>query len=324
MNRALPGHYVDLIRDGAKVSTRSRGDIEVYNALVQTAMSAVQRGWSFAEWYRLVMDPPDRGAIANKLAEQACRRHSNDRTRSHDAVQRSLRKAWLTAERQTALSPPTTPQEARQEAAEVQAFAANPDATIPDVWRAILAHAATIAHQEGTIRPALPRDKIVAATGYGHRTVRTALAKLDACGLLRVAVRGRAGIPKANLPAGTKAPPAHLLGRATLYRLPSAVAMTAHLCPVNGQVGPLAQTSRTPAFPADLDPSHTSRTPDTQEGLVMATVTLPGNFTYALPAELAAAVNHFLETGQVQAIDTGKTPAPTNVVPLRATDRRSA
>lgn len=318
MNRALPGQYVDLIREGVQVSTRSRGDIEVYNALVRTAMSATQRGWSFAEWSALVRED------GSDLGRQLGRRGGDGRNRSAEAIRRSLRKAWTTAERQTALSPPTTPEDARQAAAEVEAFAANPDANLPDVWRAILAHAGTVAHTNSTIRPALPRHQIVAATGYGDRTIRTALAKMDAAGLLRVAVRGRAGIPRSSVSEGASQPPSHLLSRATLYRLPSAAVMAAHLCPETGQVGPLAHTSRTPAFLAHLDPPHTSRTPAPKEAPAVVTLTVTASNLVEVLEAVRLAVRL---TGAEVSVDasTDQSDHPlAEVVVLRPADRQSA
>lgn len=58
MDRALPGHMVDLIHNGASFTDRSqRGDRATFKALFRTAASASQRGWTYAEWASLVMDP---------------------------------------------------------------------------------------------------------------------------------------------------------------------------------------------------------------------------------------------------------------------------
>jgi len=58
MDRALPGRYIDLIRDGVSSAQLKRsGRQAIWSALVSTAMSAQMRGWDEVEWTYLVLDP---------------------------------------------------------------------------------------------------------------------------------------------------------------------------------------------------------------------------------------------------------------------------
>jgi hypothetical protein len=54
---SLPGRTVDLIRDGAPAADLARrGDSAVWSALLSTATSARQRGWTFPEWAAYVSE----------------------------------------------------------------------------------------------------------------------------------------------------------------------------------------------------------------------------------------------------------------------------
>jgi hypothetical protein len=56
---ALPGFYVDTIRDGVdNTELKTRGNSALWFALRRSAMSASQHGWGFQDWLALANDPP--------------------------------------------------------------------------------------------------------------------------------------------------------------------------------------------------------------------------------------------------------------------------
>jgi hypothetical protein len=119
--------------------------------------------------------------------------------------------------------------------AAVRAYVADADADLTEADRAVLAHAADVSERNGTDRPALPRRRIVEATGLGDRAVRNALARLGRRGLLVCAVRGR--------PAGQATRPENR--RASCYRLPPP-RDPSYLYRGTRSVGPPAQVCGTP------------------------------------------------------------------------------
>lgn len=223
--RALPTSIIDVIRDGVPPSDlASRGERAVWAALLRTAASAVQRGWTRPEWTALVAEP------GSHLGTQAqLKRGTKPRTAAEFA--RSLDRAWTKAERWVAEQPAAFgPLEIVAAVREVLERVVHPDAELDDTARKILVHACTVAERNMTTRPALPWRAIVAETGLSERVVKTALSRMHDEGLLHLEVRGQGHATKR---------------RASLYRLPAPEAV--HIpVPASGSVGRPAQVYGTP------------------------------------------------------------------------------
>jgi len=222
LRRALPASAVDLIREGVPDrDLRAGGDRAVWRALVSTAASASQRGWTYAEWNALIAERQ------SQLGTQA----SFQRGRYRGIPHKTLLKAWTDAERWVASKPlPITAPEAKALAASVRSWGSSGKTGLSVPQQAILLFATEVAERNGTTRPALPRREVMAATGLGERTVRTALRQLEQLGLLRLAVAGRPGGPSSQK------------RRANLYTLPSGEDITAYLSRETRPVGQGAQT----------------------------------------------------------------------------------
>lgn len=199
MNRALPGAIIDLIRDGVpERELRRRGtESAVRRALIRTAASAYQRGWTRAEW----TDEVDR--LANLLSRQV-RLAPNGTEHTRRYVEHAYRSAWDVAARW--ISEDAAPAFDRASAlARVEGIAQAADgADLSDRDRAVLTYALDHGRSVGTDRPAMALRAVAERTGLGVKAVRLALASLVQRGWLRLEVRGRAD-PRA--------------GRASLYRL---------------------------------------------------------------------------------------------------------
>ena len=189
MNRALPSTVIDLIRDGAdEQDLRARGDRAVWSALVRTASSARQRGWSRVEWADLVT------AKRSRLGYQASLKGSKERTRV--ALEKTLRGAWDAAGKWLETTPaPITRGDIEAKARNLRDYAADATTDLRDNDRAILCFAADEALRRGTDRPTLPLRAIAEATGLSVKAIRLALPRLDTSGLLRLEVRGTPGGP---------------------------------------------------------------------------------------------------------------------------------
>ncbi|WP_100502178.1 hypothetical protein [Geodermatophilus chilensis] len=274
--RALPGPVIDLITDGAPATDlRNRGDRAVWSALVRTAASARQHGWTFADWHAKLSE------AKSTLGKQArLKKGTKERTRTD--WDRTLGNAWDTAGRWLAKAPP--PQGAAEVAARVAAVreaVADVGADLTDTERAILAHAADIAERNRTDRPAVPRDATADALGMGQKAVRCALDRLDRRGVLVRAVPGR----RASEESGRR--------RSALYHLPTPEAITTYLYRGTRSIGPSAQVYRPSSVDLVQAPAQVYRppsadpAPSTEEPPVAITVTI----TAPDPAALAGALD---------------------------------
>lgn len=202
-DRALPGRVIDLIVDGASADDlRTRGTGAVWAALLTTACSAVQRGWSRAEWVEEIMHP--RSMLGRQL-----RLDRRAQARSPGTVQRDLDRAWTRASTWVCDHPPLTRDDIDARIRWARDLASDPDAPIPDTDRAVIAHGCDVGATHGTDRPTMPRRAVAAATGLTVEQVRASLARLDRTGLMVCEVRGVPGGPRAAR------------RRASAYRLPS-------------------------------------------------------------------------------------------------------
>lgn len=236
MNRALPGPVIDLIRDGVpELEVKRRGaDRAIRAALIRTAASAHQRGWTRVEWTDLV------DQRANLLSRQVhVQANGTEYTARH--VERAYRTAWEEAARWVTedAAPAFDRASALARVEDLTAAAATADMSARD--RAVLDYAHLFALSVGTDRPALPRHAVVAHTGLGEKAVRLALASLVQLGWLHLEVPGRRGT---------------VLRRASLYRLtlPPGAAI-----PAEGErrTTPRPTPITTPtALPSNVTPLH--------------------------------------------------------------------
>jgi hypothetical protein len=268
VDRALPSHIIDRIRDGVTAGElRAAGDKAVWNALVSTASSAAQRRWPHYEWAQLVSGP------GSDLGRQAAR-DSRGRTRSAAQVDQVLVRAWRAAEK---FLQNAEPAKSREEALrQVEAVAdALRDAVLPDAEKLVLQFAVDVARTKGTSRPTLPRREVAAATGLGEKAVRGCLDRLDDRGLLVLKVRGRRGKP-----GGPRKP------MANAFQLPDPKALRSLIpVPASGSVGP-APRSVGPEPSEELGPAPRSvgpaplsatvtPTPDPETPMVLALAGTP-------------------------------------------------
>ncbi len=240
MHRALPTTMIDLIRDGVpRVELRSGGSRAVYNALVRTATSARQRGWSLPDWTALLDEPQ------SHLGRQAMTKDRH-RSRSRIATMKLYTSAWEAAGKWIAnQDSPWTADDARAEVdRKVKAlrdFVADPDAALTPLERAVLAVAADEAERLHHDRPAitwrkfaalvdpieheLPDEDVTCNLSPANsnrerpeviaRRLRSTLDQLDQRDLLRVEDRGRASTTPGRR-------------RAALRRLPTPETLAAH------------------------------------------------------------------------------------------------
>lgn len=307
---ALPGRTVDLIRDGVRpADLRVGGDRAVWRALVSTAASALQRGHDFTDWAALVTE------TRSNLGRQM-RLKGGTKERPQRAVERTLTKAWETAEKFVSEAPaPFTRDDALAHVALVRDWTADADSPLDDNERAVMAAACVIAERNGTTRPALPRRTVIEGTGLGERTVRTTLDRLHRRGLLVLEVRGRAGGDVSRRRAG-------------LYRLPDAEAMeTAYLYRGTRSMGPPAQVYGTPGQTAPGTPAQVYGTPTNHkttddEETAVVTVTISATD----PDALAAAIDALRRSNPAVAVEPGQAQrGPLSVIRGgRDTRRRTA
>lgn len=278
--RALPTHMLDLVRDGVPSRyLRERGDRAIWSALVKVAASAQQAGHAYSDFVHLL------GQARSALGRQAST-DSRMKELSPLRVQKRYRAAWDAAANWLATAPPPiTADDAREHAQAILRAVEDADAQLTDGERAVLHQAAVIAIENGTTRPAMPRHRLVARTGLGERTVRTALRRLHDAGVLVCEDPGRSGDPRAVNPRTGRS-----RARAALYRLPLLDALNAYLYRGTRSVGPPAQVYGTPA----PDPTGTPTRPmgppalsaATDEETAVPTLTL----TAPTPEALAAIV----------------------------------
>ncbi len=281
MNRNLPGPMIDLIRDGVPpTDLRRDGQRAVWSALFRTAASASQRGWDGWEWEVLLREP------CSVLGRQASTRDGR-RLKTEKSITKTYADAWDRATAWVSEQPPKwrhneAVEQALHRADLLAELAADPDATLPQSCRAVLAHAANQARRLTSDRPALPRQQMLEATGLGLSALRTALAQLDSAGLLVLAERGRRG---ANG------------GRSNLYRLAQKdhPALAAYLYRETRSVVPSAQVCSAPLLDLDGAPRQICSAPrldavtkPTPEGPSMVTLTITAPDADALAAALAA------------------------------------
>jgi hypothetical protein len=271
-----------MITDGAsRADLLARGDQAVWSALVRTAGSALQHGWTFPEWAALVSEP------SRNLGRQAQTRHRGSKVTQLTGPQyeRKIAKAWDAARSWLAkeAAPATTPEDLAATITAIRLLVEDADADLTASERAILAYAANEAERLNTTRPALPRKTMLQAASLGLTAARTALRLLDRKGLLVLEVHGRPAGANAKaerrrsncyrLPIpGTPGAPSYL------YRGTRSVVPRTHLCGA-----PASPTRGAPSI--SVVPPESSPDPSQEESVI--TVTVSARDADTLRAQLA-------------------------------------
>jgi hypothetical protein len=225
LDRALPGQFLDRIRDGlSPAELRAGGARAVWKEVIRASNSAVQRGWRQWELAALLTEP--RSTLGRQLVLSRPGHQLTDKQLDDQLV-----RAWRKAERWVAGRPPPADKVAIVRHLEAVA-AALEHVELGHADRAVMAYALRVARTHGTLRPALPPLGVAAETGLGERTVRNSLRRLERRGLVEVADRGRSS---GDAPRR----------RAACYRL---------LLPKAGMWDPQLQTYGTPSPGAAWDP----------------------------------------------------------------------
>jgi hypothetical protein len=275
VNWALPGWAIDLIRDGVPADELKRhGSRAVWNALVRTAASAYQRGWCDVEWEGLLAEP------ASNLGRQAGT-DSRQRLLGKAEQRKRLSAAWDKAVTWASGQPPAWTSEqaaaiARERAQRLTDIAADPDISMADSDRTVLAYAAKRATESGTTRICLPEKQVALDTGLPPVTVHRALKRLHHASLLVLVERGRRRDP--NLPGR---------GRASAFELPGKAGVLP--VPVNRQVLHPHQASTPPPSSVSTPPGQVSTPPPPiRRDAEVVTLTLSSTDPQALADAVAA------------------------------------
>ena len=191
LNRALPGRYIDLMRDGVTpADLRAHGDKAVWRALLRTAHSAQIRGWDVVEWECLILE--DRNQLARQI-----RTRRDGRPKPQRTVEKTLSKAWDAAWEHRTTNPTMdradVAETAKERAAIALDVAAEADNDLRDAERAVLAYAARLTTERGLLQVDLAWRTVMESTGLTERRTKNALRDLERRGLLRLVERGRAG-----------------------------------------------------------------------------------------------------------------------------------
>lgn len=252
MDRGLPSRMIDLIRDGVRpADLKASGSKAVWSALVRTAMSATQRGWTEGEWRAEILMP------TSTLGRQV--RVRNGKPRPARQVAATLGSAWDQAHKALAERPTAWTSEQVANTALRRALACeeqilnNPafDFAPAPLDREILRYAIEQTRLRQTLRVPIPWRALAGDDERGYRPVhprmterraKNGLARLTDRGLLVLEARGKAARDDAKR-------------RANLYGLFPAEKVARLPVPGNPAYGTaVAKTYGIPLCPAPMGP----------------------------------------------------------------------
>lgn len=187
---------VDLIRDGvSKERLKQRGSRAVFSALISTAMSWQNRGWTYDMWVSTLREP-------QSLLFRQVQLDHRKMPRTARAVTADLQSAWTKAKGYIAERPALTGADIRKAA---QERLDQLDSLERSAWplddRALLVlrHVLETAAEIGTTTPAIPVRNVMTATRLpSAMAAQRALRRLEAEDLIRCVERGRPGRGKSS------------------------------------------------------------------------------------------------------------------------------
>lgn len=302
--RSIPAPMIDLIRDGVPAARlRERGGAAVWGALVSTAMSAAQAGWTFPHWAGLVSE-------TRSLLGRQARLDRGRRDIGSSRYERTLRRAWEAAERAVAESPALTAEEIREAVSEVLSAL---DAT---AWAgrssdlAVLRWVLAEAGRRGMTRPACPARAVEAGSGVPRTEVSRALARLCADGWIERHSRGRRGV------GGSGRASLYTVRPARLIALLSGDGATHMPEPPTGAYVPESPAPAPPMSQAGagaLVPDRPPMSQTSEESPMIAVTADPatGRVTALVPpGELPAAIRASLEALRGAGVEVREAPTP--------------
>jgi hypothetical protein len=177
----LPGKTTDLARDGLRPRDLSRNNL--YRAACAVALSAINSGWTFVDFDALLAE---RGSALGNQIRSGGRGRPDQTPRE---VRRLLRRAWTSAERKIAASPPHAPVE------EVKAVVADVRARVPSLsppFDVVMSCWADAAEQHVTLTPVFPIRVLAACARLTLTTAGRALTAVRDARLLRCVEHGEA------------------------------------------------------------------------------------------------------------------------------------
>lgn len=310
MNRALPGWAIDLIRDGAASSALSEsGDRAVWSALVRTASSAKQRGWSDIEWESLILDDP-RSQLGNQV-----RVKNGRKPRTAQQITSTVKDAWdrgceWVSQQPAAWSSEESREQALERARVITSLIGDGSNGLTEVQRSVLNAAAQMSTTTGYLRLALSRRELMARTELGLTALRTALRHLGEIGLLRVVEPGRPAGPNGKR-------------RANLYELADQEAVHHYLYRETRYVVPPAQLCGAPSNSSHGAPASYVVPPIVKESDPMKDELIKLTIETSDPVALAQAIQALAGNSGTHLASRPSTDLPDNVHPLTVS-RRSA
>jgi hypothetical protein len=177
----LPGKTTNLARDGLRPRDLSRNNL--YRAACAVALSAINSGWTFVDFDALLAE---RGSALGNQIRSGGRGRPDQTPRE---VRRLLRRAWTSAERKIAASPPHAPVE------EVKAVVADVRARVPSLsppFDVVMSCWADAAEQHVTLTPVFPIRVLAACARLTLTTAGRALTAVRDARLLRCVEHGEA------------------------------------------------------------------------------------------------------------------------------------
>jgi hypothetical protein len=181
--RALPRWAIDLATDGIPLADlrahggkepRKRGRRNVHRAVARVALSAINAGWSFAEFHALLSDPGRQ--LGNQLRSGGRGRDP----RPLREVEHVMRSAWNSAAARATSHPPHAPVE--QVARQVKDIRARLDADpppLPPLDLAVMRLWCDQAERYQTLTPVMPCRLVGETIGIPHRSAYDILRRLD-------------------------------------------------------------------------------------------------------------------------------------------------
>ncbi|WP_369132020.1 hypothetical protein [Modestobacter sp. I12A-02662] len=229
-------------------SLKAKGrDVAVYNALVRTALAAVNAHWDYSEWHA------ELDKRSSHLGNQAATKRNRE-NRPREQLEKMLQKAWDAAVVIAAERPPFDEEARAAHVAKFRTWLSDPACPVSENQRLVLDAVARRAAVLNVTSPSCSTRYLLGETGLGLTALRTALRRCLDAGLL---VQLEKGQPWAKSRSRASC-------RAAVYRLPPVEALPAvNQCPASGASGAPSMvllTSSTTSEPLTSDAPRSAPT----------------------------------------------------------------